>query len=265
MDSQKIDGYVAFLDILGFSELVKHSSFDDEFDQYSEVISTAACSNGDLDYATFSDSLVISTGGKTSKDLREILQAVAEITYQLLVELDVPVCGCIAEGRFSRLVSEKSDLMIAGVPIVEAVHYTTRQDWLGVMLSPSTLKADPDFIERAEFEKCASETDLERLRSKLPWPLLVHRYYGIPFHSPNDLVENQFDGYVVVPHLSQSSTPPAVLADLGKYLVKLDDLKLVAPEPSAQRKYTQTRLWIDTVRRDWIGALSGRWPDSAET
>ena len=150
------------------------------------------------------------------------------------------------------------------MPIVEAVHYEARQDWLGVILSPSTLKADHDLIERARFDRIRDDSDLETLKKNLPWPLLVQRYYGIPFHTSNDLVENRFEGYVVVPHLPQSSTPPKVLADLRKYREKLADLKVVAPEPTAQQKYTQTRLWIDTLERDWDRALSGRWPESTE-
>ena len=81
MDSQKIDGYVAFLDVLGFSELVKNESFDSAFEMYSELISAATGSNRKLNYVTFSDSLVINTGGNSSDDLLAILQAVSEISY----------------------------------------------------------------------------------------------------------------------------------------------------------------------------------------
>ncbi len=58
MRLQKIDGYVAFLDILGFTEHVTRSSFDAEFARYSDVISATAKSSGNLNYVTFSDKAI---------------------------------------------------------------------------------------------------------------------------------------------------------------------------------------------------------------
>ena len=161
MGLQKIDGYVAFLDILGFTELVTRSSFDNDFARYSDIISAAAQLNGNLNYVTFSDNVVINTGGKSPDDLRGILQTVAEIAYRLLVEMDVPVRGCISAGRFSRIVSDNGDVMIAGAPIVDAVYYEKEQDWVGVILSPSVLKADPDVTERARMT-VSSRSDAEK-------------------------------------------------------------------------------------------------------
>lgn len=257
MGSKKIDGYVAFLDILGFSELVRRKSFADDFDRYSEIISGAARSNDNLNYVTFSDSVVINTSGKSLDDLVRILQAVAVIEHQLLVNMDVPVRGCISQGRFSRTKSEKGDVMIAGPPIVEAVRYEEKQNWVGVILSPSVLKAEPAVKELAKFKICSSRSDAEMVRKELPWPFLAQRCYCIPFHSPNDFDENLFDAYVVLPHLPPRSESQEVLGDLAKYREKLDAMKLLAPDPSAQRKYSETSRWIGDVERQWDKASRG--------
>lgn len=259
MASQKIDGFIAFLDILGFSELVKRSSFDQEFNLYSDIICKTSKSNSDLNYVTFSDSVVINTKGNTINDLLSLVRMVAEIMHRFLVELSVPVCGCISGGHFSRIQSDNGDVMVAGVPIVEAVRYEEKQDWVGVILSPSVLKVVPDVMERCGIDRCSCEEDAAKLRDKLPWPFLIQRYRTIPFHSTSEFSGCQYDGFAVVPHLPPRSYPEQLFADLKKYNDKLDILKMLAPDPMVQRKYTNSIIWVGFVEREWKQALSGWW------
>lgn len=262
--SAQIDGYIAFLDILGFSELVRRQSFDAEFEQYSEIIGNAIQAHDGLNYVTFSDSIVINTGGKRADDLFGLLQAVAGIQYRLLVEMEVPVRGCISAGRFSRIECDNHDVMIAGSPIVDAVRYEEKQDWVGVMLSPTVLKADPGVTDRAALDKSVLQSDADSLKKRLPWVFLVQRHYCVPFHSSHDLVENQFDGFVVVPHLPPRSEPQEVLDDLAKYREKLDVLKIQAPGPSAQRKYQQASNWLSGIEKSYPKIFSTTWWDDSK-
>lgn len=253
-----INGYVAFLDILGFKELVSRSSFDDDFVQYTDIINEATKTNNNLNYVTFSDCVVINTKSRNPQDFSGILRAVSEIVHRLLVEMSVPVCGCISAGTFSRLESLNNDVMIAGMPIVDAYQYEQKQDWVGVILSPSALKNNAEYLEKSNFDKCNSIEDARAFGDNQPWPFLVKRYHVIPFHNPNDFVDNSFDGYVVVPQLPPRSLPTLVLKDLEQYLEKLDALKLLAPTPSAQRKYMMTSNWIrDVVKK--LEHISSWW------
>ena len=76
---ESIDGYVAFLDILGFSELVSRTTFEEDFDfsRYSEIIGKAVqTDSSSLQYAIFSDSIVVSTDSGSRKQLQQIVEAV---------------------------------------------------------------------------------------------------------------------------------------------------------------------------------------------
>ena len=55
-----IEGYVAFLDILGFSRIVANDSFHERFESYIEIIRTAVNFPGsNLEFEITSDSVVI--------------------------------------------------------------------------------------------------------------------------------------------------------------------------------------------------------------
>jgi hypothetical protein len=256
---QKIDGFVAFLDILGFSELVRRSSFDQEFEQYSNIICNTSKSNGNLNYVIFSDSVVINTEGKTIKNLLSLVQMVAEVMHRFLVELEVPVCGCISGGHFSRIQSGNGDVMIAGIPIVEAVRYEEKQDWVGAILSPSVLKIVPDVKNLCGLNSCTCIGDAAKLRDKLPWPFLIQRYQTIPFHSTSNLSEYIYDGFAVIPHLPPRSNPKLLFSDLKEYTEKLDILKMLAPNPMVQRKYQNSIIWVRYVESKLERVLSGWW------
>ncbi len=250
--AKSINGYVAYLDILGFSELVQRESFSKEFDQYSEILSNAVRTNNrGLQYVTFSDSVVINTREDGEEHLQHLIQAISEITFNFLIQLGVPICGCVSRGQFWRHKSRHGDTMLAGQPIIDAYRFEQEQDWVGVMLSPQVLKFAPALHDYSRLKPLRNNKDGRELEKRFPWPLLIHRYPMVPFRKPNDFTDRTYDGFVIVPQRSGCADPTDLVKDLDLCNHKLDDLMTFAPEPSAQRKYQATKNWIHRLKRDW--------------
>ena len=247
-----ISGYVAFLDILGFSELVQRDSFSREFEQYSEILKNALRKDKrDLQYVTFSDSVVINTIEANDEQLQQLIEAISEIIFKFMIDLDVPICGCVSRGQFWRHRSRYGDVMLAGPPIIDAYRFEQEQNWVGMILSPQILKLSPYLLEQSQISLPYDKKDARELENRFPWPLLLHRYSMIPFHKPNDFVDRNYDGFVIVPQHGGCQDPVALLDDLELYENKLDKLMSFAPEPNSQMKYKSTKIWIEKVREDW--------------
>ena len=224
------NGYVAFVDLLGFSELVKRRDFLDSFANYSGIIENAfKTTDNSMQYIIFSDSLVVNTVKDDKEQLITLLKALSEVNYHLLVDLDLPVCGCISTGSFSRA-ETSGNVMIAGTPIVEAVHYEQLQDWIGIMLAPSVMNKNPD-LRNLTYILDVDHLDVAR---NLPWPFLVMRYEEIPTSTGN------YDGLVSIPKSRGAISINSIDHDIRAYIDKIDQLKLLAPDTGAQRKYNNT-------------------------
>ena len=96
-------GFVAFLDLLGFSELIQREDFSDKFERYVDIIEkTLDTDTTGFQYIIFSDSLIINTKNNDKEQLLKLSTSISHISYRLLTELDLPICGCISVGRFDR-------------------------------------------------------------------------------------------------------------------------------------------------------------------
>lgn len=185
-------------------------------------------------------SIVITTADDSHTSLLILLRACSRL-LGVLLQNEIPVRGAISCGDFFRETHQKG-VFVAGRPIVEAYEFEQRQDWIGVMVTASVLQAVVKLPGWCRMSKGKKETDQELLH-RLPWTVLVQRCKTIPFH------EDSVDGFAVVPTPSGSN-----VGDVDKYLKtcvgKLDRLKLLAPDPRAQRKYSASS-WMSGVRRDW--------------
>lgn len=250
---KEIGGHVAFLDILGFSELVNNQSFSDKFAQYSKILSTAVHAIGrNLHYITFSDSVLINTSERSEESLLHLIQAVSEISFNFLTELKLPTCGSISSGEFWRQKTENGDVMLAGPPIIDAYRLEQQQDWVGVMLSPRVVESIPNLIKYSHLtEPCGSKAKAKDLQSRFPWPLLIYRYQSIPFHQPNGLKNQNYEGFVIVPQNHTDAKPEVLISALEKYGGKLDELMTFAPGPNPQKKYRETQKCIAEIKNKW--------------
>jgi len=231
-------GYVAYLDIIGFSELVRKLEFLESFEQYSKIIENSINNASiKMKYILFSDNLVINTEKDDLEDLELLCKVLSEINFRLLTEMGLPICGCISVGDFSRA-EKNGNVIIVGTPIVDAVRYEEKQDWIGIMLSPSVIEKNPTLIEKTNLWA----KRLDEIKVHLPWPLFLQRYGEIPFQDGN-----VFDGYVIVPRHPGSNHFDLINVDLMLYREKLIELKLSAPDPHAQNKYDGTLDYIHSV------------------
>lgn len=242
-DGSRTHGYVAFIDLLGFSELVKRIDFGESFDQYTEIIETNLESKDiNLQYIIFSDSIIINTGDIVVEQLNFLIQSISQLSYQLLIEMNLPLCGSISVGEFSRKKDNKGNVMIAGPPIVDAVHYEKQQDWIGCMLTPKVIKQNPELRTTTLI---SPEVSPEEIYSYFKYSKYTQRYEKIPFR------DSTFDGYALLPQSKKEDNVGELLECLNFYDEKLDELKLYSPNFLIQRKYSNTQKFIRTIIERW--------------
>jgi hypothetical protein len=247
-------GFVALLDVLGFRNLISGPSSAADLARYltvvtnvSEEISRATART--VRFVLFSDSIIVTAavnGEDGAASLRLILRACSRLVGVLL-EHEIPVRGAISHGTFIRQATDNG-VFVAGRPIVEAYEFEQRQKWVGVMLTPSVLVAQPKLAGWCALPRASSTID--KFRARLPWIALVRRYKTIPCD------DGPYDGFAVVP------TPqPAEAMEVDAYLKtcerKVDILKRLAGTHAAQQKYVETDKWLSTLRADWK-SVSGK-------
>jgi hypothetical protein len=257
-------GYVAFLDVLGFSEMVASDGFNDLFESYIGIIRDATnLPEKPLEYEISSDSIVIYTDETGLCYLENLLSAVATISFRFLTEIDIPIRGAVSAGKYWRLESKDGvDSMFAGPPIVDAVRYEKEQDWIGVLVTPKILELTPELRNLHSIPKNINAENLKCFKDRFPWPLLIWRQERIPFHDKGTSSERYFSGIVVVPRLAQSEDPNELLDNLKACVAKLQELKLLAPNPETQQKYNASRICLEEIRKKWERVTSQRcWID----
>lgn len=248
MQSNRI---LLFLDVLGFSELVARQDFGELFDAYLSVIKeTVDKINPKIKYVVFSDSIVVVSPEDNDSDLTDLVEVMGIISYRFLVEQNLPIKGCITSGKVTYKAVGK-DVVIAGSPIVEAYRYEQKMDWVGGMISPNTARKYP-FISShlvVDSVRHVNEKEAKAVVKHMGWNIAVQRYFGIPLKGSKE--EEHFEGFCIVPHQQTSIEASHVIEDLNRYHEALDELLLYAPEPGAQRKYKNTKLFISEVRSRW--------------
>src|SRR4051812_776788 len=115
-------GFVAMLDILGFSDQVLGNHLDS--DALSDYINAVrdGMGRGPLDLILFSDTVLIHTTGDNPSTAKEDFQLILEACSRIfskLLRISIPVRGAIAYGPFKG--NQGNDgRVIAGRPVVEA-------------------------------------------------------------------------------------------------------------------------------------------------
>src|SRR5260221_1521961 len=107
MEVEKRTGFVALLDVLGFSQLIARESHQADLEGYFRALDVAT-DKGDesVDYLLFSDTIVIYTANDTTAGLDYLLRACSQ-GLNALLKAGLPVRGAIAHGSYMRSVSAK--------------------------------------------------------------------------------------------------------------------------------------------------------------
>jgi hypothetical protein len=255
-------GYVAFLDVLGFSSLVANDRDGDLINEYLAALSTAlkpeSGTVGQNDYLVFSDSIVVTSLGGEPDHLRQLVRSCSYLFGELL-KRGIAMRGAISYGQYLSNSTGKGRF-VAGKAIVEAYSFEERQDWVGIMLAPSVVK---------HFKTLPTQSQLSHIPAR-PQDIAAwvgphaetSRFFAayvqpcneIPFHSEPGGPIN-YAGYAIVP-TSGDYRLRSVSESLRQSIAQLETLKIQAPDPIAQRKYDRTLKWLRGVASHWHEAFS---------
>jgi hypothetical protein len=244
-------GFVALLDVLGFSALIASGVSSQRLQKYLECLEVSL-NEGEgpkVDYVVFSDSLVLATPDSTEQSLKAILMRCSRLFGQLL-SVDIAIRGAVGYGKYFWSQRDRS-VFIAGAVIVDAYKFEQVQDWVGIMLTPSLInQMGPGFFEsRTVLAPRVTPEQRASLRDRLPWAAFVQPCNRIPFHQAG--TENKrYKGFAIVP-TDGSQEPAALSASITRSTKALEWLKSLAPDPVAQEKYEQAYLWLQSLPTEW--------------
>ena len=250
-------GYVALLDVLGFSALVAADPSGERVRRYIDCLGNAT-EDREADFVVFSDSIVLTAKGDSPESLIAVAGACSRLLSHLLDE-GIPLRGAIAFGDFFRSRVAES-VFVAGRAVIDAYQFEQAQNWVGVMIAPSALARVPDLNSRCRLVDPANNDELERLLERVPWPVFIQPCRRIPFRASSPLDDPAFDGFAVVP--TKGAFEPMAIRDSIKIAIdRLSWLRSIAPSPSAQRKYEEPRNWLSNIQQQWhmVGFRRGQF------
>src|SRR5262249_26781503 len=108
--------------------------------------------------------------------------------------------------------NQDGNAVIAGLPIIDAFKYESKQQWVGVMLAPSALKLMLD-----QFRNPIAGNDW-RWRSRL-W-----KYPNIPLLSEAGTSTNMFDSFAVCPTARDTDNIEGIIVDRERAVKRLSRL-----------------------------------------
>ena len=194
------NGFVALLDVLGFSALVSSES-GGRLNQYLRCLEKAFDARGgaaaDVGYVVFSDSIVLTAKGDSEASLQALVQQCSRL-FGTMLEEEFALRGAVAYGSYLRAEGE-GGIFVAGNPIIEAYRYETVQDWVGIMLAPSVVRRVPNLADLCMLGAYSTKEQLIDLKRRLNWAPFVQPYGEIPFHVRNFVDNNKFEGFAVLP------------------------------------------------------------------
>ena len=161
------DRWFAYLDLLGFSALVKSNAIEQVIPIYAEALEQMyrAChvrkGESDLLYSWFSDTFIIYSSSASLQDFVRV-ESASRIFFQLLLLKRIPVRGCISCGK---LYSQAKQNIFIGPALIEAHVFGEALDWVGFCLAPSVEKqmmTDLPLNERIHYRRISDPSVLRK-------------------------------------------------------------------------------------------------------
>jgi hypothetical protein len=231
-------GYLALLDVLGFSELIARESRTEELTKYFEAVDTATSKEVEsVDYVLFSDTIVITSQTNTEASLLGVLRACSYVMHYLLKE-GLPIRGAVPYGQFTRNQNPKG-VLIAGAAFLEAYRFEKAQNWVGIVITPSVLRVYPKLNERCQMIPAGPGGSTSAMLENQDWMKIVQRHRAIPWHAS----EGSWDGFAILP-TAPGWTFQHMSIGLGEVAEWLEKQRLLASDPGAQQKYDAPISWI---------------------
>ena len=132
--------WFCYLDLLGFSQLVQSQSIDRILPLYEKALkhverAAAKRKRRGISYSWFSDTFIVYSQTDSPEDFAQVEQA-GRLFFQELVLARIPVRAALSCGD---LYSQKERNVFIGRALIEAHAYGEGQDWIGFVLTPTTL------------------------------------------------------------------------------------------------------------------------------
>ena len=227
-------GYVALLDILGFSDAVLDGASEDFLQDYQAILSNAVGNSVGAEYVVFSDSIILTQPGVGFADLLALSRACSLLMLELL-KRGIPVRGAISFGGYVRSRMQSANVFVAGKPIVDAYRYEQAQKWIGVMLTPTVVRKDGDMLANGGTGERSMLVDGGILSCN-----------AIPI-AEGVAPTSTYEGYAIVPN-NFSTVDSSIALDVIKVVLPcLKRMKAVAPSPLEQAKYSRTIDWLSSI------------------
>jgi hypothetical protein len=251
---RECEGYVASLDVLGFSDLMRRDDYFERLAKYRgafrEMIKPVT-SGGGIELVVFSDSVVLTAERADREEVPAAFQRIAEATagvLYILLASGFPVRGSLAYGSFARD-TQGGSVFLAGRPLIEAYECEKQQKWIGVMLCGSVLEQHLRLTRTQIPPDTANADAVGKFEEWHPLATVVQAA-RIPFQAPGRPVQD-LEGFAIVPALAGSRPPDMSGEATGVVLEQLRRLRLAAPTPELQGRYTATMKWLGEVREAW--------------
>lgn len=238
-------GYVAMLDVLGFSALVMRDPSGQRFREYLGCVEDAT-KDTRVKYVVFSDTIVLTREDNGPDSLLDIARASSRIFYDLL-QVRIAIRGAIAFGDFFRSTVAES-VFVAGSAVIDAYQFEQQQDWVGIMLAPSARTQVPDLESRCILHTFKDSVDFVK---RVEWAAVLQYCPQIPFHQIS-VAENMYRGFAIVPRHCAAEAAD-LTANISSAIKQLEWLRSVAPSPASQRKYDWSTSWLGDIRNRWGG------------
>jgi hypothetical protein len=251
-------GYVATLDVLGFADLLYRDGYSEQLKLYLATVNDVIRpSHVKVDCVVFSDSIVLTSSGETRRSFIGLIKACSEALYELLL-CGMPVRGAVSFGSYWREATSDS-VFLAGRPIVEAYNFERAQKWIGIILCPSVLHKQDNLVMATYLpDSRDSDNSKDELAIRLQ-PAVV------PFQQPGAPAIGTLNAYAVVP-LETPDTFATAHRSVSRVIPYLHDLRLKAPTPASQEKYTASIAWLSEIEERYEQtrlARMGRAPRAA--
>lgn len=132
-----MDRWFAYLDLLGFSSMVKGDHIEYVLPLYEDVLDAIERKAGPkkahgVSHSWFSDTFIIFSRGGSDREFAFVEQA-TRLFFQSLILQGIPVRGSIT---FGPLYSQQQKNIFLGEALIDAYEYGEKQNWLGLVLTP---------------------------------------------------------------------------------------------------------------------------------
>jgi len=243
-------GYVALLDILGFSHMAVRESTGRRVKRYLTRLEKDMAT-GEVDSVIFSDKIMLTIEDEEPNSLLAIARACSRLMYGLLKE-GIPMRGAISGGDIVRSFFD-GNVFIAGKAGLDAQLFEQAQDWVGVMVAPSGLERVPDLEKRCDLQPYVDDprNSFKLVKPNIEWTAFIQPCRKIPFHGQNPSGEpDYYEGFAVVP-TSGDAEPVALRESIQAAIAGLNRLCSIAPTPASQGKYERVIAWLKSVLQVW--------------